>query len=391
LKELGAFAILFVIFGVSDFISNKTKSIVSMLFASSIILLVGFWVGLPKTIFVDSALLPIGTLLMSLLIVHMGSLMSVRELARQWKTVVISIAAIVGVFVGVFLIGSLIIGKQYAAAAAPPISGGVVASIMMSEAAKKAGLDSIAVFAILLCVVQGFVGYPVASLCLKKEGKRLAKLYDPKAAISASESASETRSRIAFIPELPKSLQTSNILLAKLALVALLSFWLAGLTKGTINKYVICLVAGVFFTEIGLLERNGLNKANAFGISMAALLVVVFASLTKATPEMVLSLLKPMLISLALGVAGIALLCVPVGKLIGVSWEMALAVGATALFGFPGTYIISQEVSESVSGGNEAEKKYIMDQIFPKMLVGGFVTVTICSVVFAGIMVKYIG
>ncbi len=35
-----------------------------------------------------------------------------------------------------FLVGSPIIGKEYAIAAAPPISGGVVAAIIMGEAAK---------------------------------------------------------------------------------------------------------------------------------------------------------------------------------------------------------------------------------------------------------------
>ncbi len=45
-----------------------------------------------------------------------------------------------------FLVGSPIIGKEYAIAAAPPISGGVVAAIIMGEAAKAKGLESIALF-----------------------------------------------------------------------------------------------------------------------------------------------------------------------------------------------------------------------------------------------------
>lgn len=76
------------------------------------------------------------------------------------------LAAIVGVAVFIYLIGTPIIGKEYSTAAAPPIAGGVVAGIIMGNAAKAKGLDAIAVFATLLVVVQGFIGYPIASICL---------------------------------------------------------------------------------------------------------------------------------------------------------------------------------------------------------------------------------
>ncbi len=71
-----------------------------------------------------------------------------------------------------FLVGSPIIGKEYAIAAAPPISGGVVAAIIMGEAAKAKGLESIALFSTLIVVIQGFFGYPVASILLSKEAKK---------------------------------------------------------------------------------------------------------------------------------------------------------------------------------------------------------------------------
>lgn len=388
-----AFTVLFIIFGVGDLISSKTKAIFSTMFVSSTILLIGFWVGLPKTIFDDSILLPLGSIVIAILITHMGTLMSIKELKEQWKTVVIALGAIVGIAVFVYIAGTPILGREYSIAAAPPIAGGVVAGIMMGEVAKAKGLETIMVFTTLLVVVQGFFGYPIASICLSKEAKRIANKFKTKEyniserEVAAVKVEGEKKSKYKIFPNFPKELQTSSIMLAKLGLAAVLSFKLADLTNGIINKYVVCLIIGVFFKEIGFLEGDILTKSNSFGIAMGSLFTVIFANLVNATPEMVTKLLWPLVVSLTLGTIGIALATIPLGKVLGLSKEMSLAIGITALFGFPGTFIISQEVANA-EGKTEEEKQYILNEILPKMLIAGFVTVTIASVVLAGIMVN---
>ena len=59
------------------------------------------------------------------------------------------------------------------------------------------------------------------------------------------------------------------------------------------------------------------------------------------------------------------------------------------IFGYPGTQIITEEVVKSMDGTAE-EKAAAEAYILPKMLVGGFVTVTIASVVLAGIIAPMI-
>jgi hypothetical protein len=66
---------------------------------------------------------------------------------------------------------------------------------------------------------------------------------------------------------------------------------------------------------------------------------------------------------------------------------MCLAVGVCCLFGFPGTFIVSQEVANAV-GETSEERDFILTGILPKMLVSGFTTVTIASVFLAGFLVK---
>lgn len=396
MNGLLALATISLTFGIGDFISAKTKAIFSMMFVSSIILMIGFWVGLPTTIFEDSGLAQIGVVLIGFLITHMGTLMSFKELKEQWKTAIIALVAVVGIGVFLFVVGSPILGREYAVAAAPPISGGVVAAIIMGEAAQAQGLETIMIFTTLLVVVQGFFGYPVASIMLKKEANRLSKLFKENKLssqnkisneIAATATLDNEKPKHKIIPPLPKELQTSFILLAKLGLVAVIGFKLSELTNGIIHQYVMCLFVGIAAREVGFLEENIMTKANAFGLGMAGLMTVVFSSLTQATPQVVFSLLKPLAISLTLGALGAGLSALVIGRILGYSKEISVAIGVSALFGFPGTFIISNEVSNAV-GESDEEKKAILDEILPKMLVAGFVTVTVSSVVLASVMLN---
>lgn len=392
---LTALAVILVIFALGDIVSYKSKSIISMLFVASVVLLIGFWLGLPTTIFEDSQLAGFGSLMIGFLITHMGTLLSLEDLKKQWKTVLIALAAVVGIGVFLFIVGSPIIGREYAVASAPPIAGGVVAAIIIGDVAAAKGLESIAVFATLVVVVQGFFGYPVASLCLNREAKRILKNYRENKATpsgqmpeeSATTAEAPAKEKKKLFKPLPEELQTTYILLAKLALVALIGFKLAALTNGIIHEYVMCLFVGVVAREIGFLEGDIMTKANSFGLAMTALMAVIFGNLANATPEVILSLLFPIITSLVLGVIGIAIFSTIVGKLLGYSLEMSIAIGVSALFGFPGTFILSNEVANANSD-NPLERATILDEILPKMLVAGFITVTIASVLLAGVMVN---
>ncbi len=385
MDSLMAITYVLIIFAIGDWVSSKTKSIVSMMFVASVLIMVGFWMGIPTSLFVDAQLSGIGALMIGFLITHMGTLLDFDDLVQQWKTVVVAVGAVVGIAIFLFLVGSPIIGKEYAVAAAPPISGGVVAAIIMGEAATAKGFEALAVFATILVVVQGFFGYPVATFFLNKEAKKI--LQEGGSLKEVEEGNVEKAERKKLLPLLPAHLQTTYIMLAKLAVGVVISFKLADLTGGIIHRYVMCLLVGVVLTELGFLEKDVMVKANAFGLAMVSLMAVIFASLTQATTEMLLSLLFPLLASLSLGTIGIILFSSLIGKILGMSMNMAIAIGASALFGFPGTFIISNEVARS-NTSNDEERELLLGEILPKMLVAGFITVTIASVVLAGFMSK---
>ncbi len=98
---------------------------------------------------------------------------------------------------------------------------------------------------------------------------------------------------------------------------------------------------------------------------------------------------KPLLISLVLGIFAILSVSFIASKILKVSVFMAFAIGIASMFGFPGTYIIPYEVSLSVSKIKE-EQDFIFKKLYPQMIIAGFISVTMASVVIAGFVSKLI-
>ncbi|MGI6588964.1 MAG: hypothetical protein ACOX2N_09455 [Peptococcia bacterium] len=391
LNVITAFAIVLFILTAGELVSIKTKAFVPSVFVSAVLFLIGFWTVLPADVITQASFAaPVVYISMYLLLVHMGTLMSVRELLGQWKTVLIAIAGIVGICALALTIGRVLFGWEMVIAATPPLAGGVVASILMSTAATEKGLTIVAILATSVYIMQGFFGYPVTALMLKKEGRRLLKKYrngEIEYDFENSEEEKEKQDKRRLFPPLPERYQTTYVILLKVGFVA----WLAYLASPYlhINQFVLCLVFGVIGREIGFLEDHALNRAGAFGFLMTILMAFIFANLAQATPEMLAQIALPLFGLIVLGLIGMGILSMLVGKLLGYSKEMAFSIAMTALYGFPADYILTIETAKSVAE-NDDEFKYITSQTVPKMLVGGFTTVTITSVILAGIFVKMI-
>lgn len=393
MNNLIALTIILVIFALGDMIAVKTKSMVSMLFTASLIFLILFWLGLPQTIFIDSMMLDLGGLIVVLLLVHMGMLMNLEQLKQQWKTVLIALSAVVGIALCVPLLAGLVVGFEESLITAPPISGGVIASIIMGEAATEMNLPNLALLAALIVVVQGFVGFPLASFFLKKEAERVKAAFRSGEIVS-KDASTEQVAKKKILPDLPKALKSENVLLAKTALVAILAVGVsAGIEQvvgfDLLNENIAALLFGVLFAELGFLEQSVLNKANSFGFMMVPLTVVVLASLADATPEALVETIVPILVTLFFGTVGVVVFSLVMAKVLKVSNYLAIGLGISAMVGFPGTFIISNEIAQSI-GETSEEVEVIADRILPKMLVAGFITVSIASVVLAGIFVPII-
>lgn len=120
---------------------------------------------------------------------------------------------------------------------------------------------------------------------------------------------------------------------------------------------------------------------------MHSLMAYVFVALAKATPAMLTQMAGDLVIIIIIGVIGMGIASMIVGKLLGYSKAMAFALTLTALYGFPPNYILTEEAARALAD-NPEEFNFLMDHMLPKMLVGGFTTVTVASVIIAGIFVK---
>ncbi len=82
------------IFTVGEYVAVKTKANVDVVLFVAAVLLIGFWMGLPASIYEMSGILPMAGIIITLLIVGMGNMIDFAELKRQWKTVCVSIIAL---------------------------------------------------------------------------------------------------------------------------------------------------------------------------------------------------------------------------------------------------------------------------------------------------------
>ena len=388
-----AFVICAVVYIIGEYVAKITKAWIPSVFVTAVVLLIGYWTVIPKDVVSDSMLIPFGsTIGIYLLITHMGTVISLKQLIQQWKTIVVCLSGLAGMMVLGYFVAPLIIDKTLVIAGLPPLTGGIVAATMMQDAAKAAGLEVAAVFAIAMYCVQGFAGYPITAVCLQKEGRRLLKDFRSGKVVLTEQDRREMASvgmtviaddsdRKTLIPRIPDKWNSPILMLGKLGLIGWFATQLGNITG--ISGAIWALVLGVFFTTIGFLETNLLNRANSYQIIMFALMMYVFDGLKDCTPAMLKSIIVPMVVLIVIGVLGMAIFSFVIAKILKMSFPLAFANGLTALYGFPCDAIITESTCNAL-GETEEERQYLMSKMFPSMIVGGFITVTITSVFIAG-------
>ncbi|RYV49884.1 hypothetical protein [Pengzhenrongella frigida] len=395
-----AFTVVMLVWTISDFVAKKTKSLLSSLFVASIIFLIGFLTGLfPHDLLTASSLLALAGVVVGFIIVHLGTMISLEDFIKQWKTLLIGISTVVGIGVALY-VASLIFGgrisgsaqdgyaqaRDFVIAGTGALSGGAISVILVQEAALGVGLTSVAIFPVLIAALQGLVGFPLTSLILKREAARLKGEYrdgnlTPTETLQA-EATAQSR--------LPAALTTTAGTLFVVGIAVLVSIGINNLTDGVLNTFVVALILGIALRTLGIFKPSVLGGIDALGLMMIAIMILIFGPLATITPDDVSSLAEPLIIAFVFGIVGIGVFSTLVGKLLGYSIPMSVAIGLTSLYGFPGTLILSQEAARG-AGESPEEVAAIEHEILPKMIVAGFSTVTITSVIVTSVLVGRIG
>lgn len=239
-----AFFILCALYAIGEFIGTYTKAWIPSVFIIAILFLVGYWTFLPKDIVKMGGLgAPLGGIIAIMLaITHMGTAISLKELSKQWKVIVVCLAGLFGMVVFCLVLGLFnVIDFNYIVAGLPPLTGGIIAATMMQTAAAELGLEKVAILAICMYVCQGFAGYPLTAIMLKKEGNKLLKEYregkhkDDVAVgdIDAENGkfTAEEAPRKTLFPQVPDKYYSVSYSLATLAIIGTLCLVVGNWTK----------------------------------------------------------------------------------------------------------------------------------------------------------------
>lgn len=387
MNPVSAFTVVMLVWTVSDFVSKKTKSLLSSLFVASLIFIVGFKSNIfPEDLLTSSSMLTLGSTVVGLVLVHLGTTISISEFKQQWRTFIIGFFSILGIVTALFLLGPLFESRNYSIAAMGAISGSTISVIMIQEKALSLGLLSVAVLPVLISAFQGVIGFPLTSIILRKEAQRLHQEYKAGNLKLKPKPKEDVNIKKTILPE---ALQTTAGTLFCLGLVVVISTFINNLSGGILNTFILCLLFGILLRELKIFKPNMLIGIDAYGLMMLGILLIIYGPLATTSVSDLIDLLIPLLLSFLIGVFGSAVFASIAGKILGFSVPMAIAIGLTSLYGFPGTMILSQEAAKSIQG-TEEEIAMIENQILPKMIIAGFSTVTITSVFITGILVNFI-
>ena len=394
-----AFVVVMLVWTISDFVAKKTQSLLSSLFVASIIFLIGFLSGIfPEDLLASSSLLALAGVVVGFIIVHLGTMISLDDFKKQWKTLLVGIATVVGIGIALlvagWLFGPRITGStadgyaqaiDFVVAGTGALSGGTISVLIVQDAALGVGLTNIAVFPVLIAALQGLIGFPLTSIILRREAARLRDEFrdgNLEPVVVAEEDASGSR--------LPDALSTTAGTLFVVGLVVLASLGINNLTNGVLNTFVVALVFGITLRTLGIFKPSVLSGIDALRPDDDLHHDPGVRAPRHHRARRRAALALPLLLVFVFGVAGIAGFAALVGKLLGYSVPMSVAIGLTALYGFPGTMILSQEAAKG-AGESPEEVAAIEGQILPKMIVAGFSTVTITSVIVTSIIAGRIG
>lgn len=385
MQGIHAWVIFLAILVIGDLISMKTKARVPMLFASLFIYLLLLWSGMPKDLANTAYIRAVGGIVIPMLILHMGTMISFKEIKEQWKPVVTTLAGLAGILALLFGVGQFVVGYKEVVSGAGPISGGVIATIVTIENLAKKGLSDLTVIPAMVLGLQFLVGIPLSSIFLKKYAQSL------KGNISSGESLidkqqkneSEEVDKKKYLLSGPY--ETNFSILLTVAVGSTIAVYFGGLTG--IDRTIWALLIGMLGAYYGIYQKDVLSKANSFGIVSFIITAYILTLMNDITPQGIISKAFVIVTILVLGTLGIIIGAYIVAKILRYDTRLAIAAALTAEFGFPANYWISYEVSRSVAK-NKREEAYILDRILTPMLVGGYVSVTITSIIIAGILVK---
>lgn len=371
-------ALLLILMVIGDFISKKLKGKIPAVLVAGLIFMFISWTGvLPGNLMESggfSGLVAIGT---SLIIVNLGASMSIRTFVANWRVAALAMCTYIGASVAVVGALSLFMGFNVAAGALP---GGAMTAMIIQQRAAEIGCDDGVVLSVLYFSTKTIIATILANHHVRREAERLLALPADR------QGAEQTQSPVAR--PIPLFDRSGYGCLCKLYLVAWVASRVATLTG--INVYLLCMIFGVLGAQVGFVDKQTLGGSGAEKFFMFLMMTNIVAGFGKATPAMLTQMVVPLAVAYTLEIAVLYIVPLLLGKALGFSRHMALALGTNVMMGFPLNMMISTEIAENLTEDPE-QRKYLGDRIASKMVIAGLSTTTSLAVFAAALVASWMG
>lgn len=386
-----AITILVVMYYVSSALSARTRTRIGTMIFFSIFILAGYWTVFPKDIIATSQIPAVAAICNLVLLVDVGASFDVSDLKKDWRVAVATLAGSVGMAATTFILIPLIFNKELAIATYPTMVGGLASTNIINQVLVEKGATELAATVVLTLSMQMFVGIPMMTHGLRKECNRLLVDFRQGNIQSAPDSADSPKAaaKIPLVDRVPPRYNTSymhlSLLLFFSALATTVSTYTARWTNGLIGMAIIGIVFGIVFKQLGLLAKQPLTRAGVMSFFMMAMMINLRVSFANITPMGLVSRIVPIMTCLVVGGIGVVLVAVPVGKKLGFSPGLVLGFAFGSYTGYPLNFQVAMEVIDGAAQTPE-EHEYLKSQIIQKVIIGGIVSVSLASVVIAGVV-----
>jgi len=377
--------VVLAIFAIGDYCGIISKAKVSSVFIAMLLFLIGFMSGiLPEDIIERAGLSSFASISASLLIFHMGTMINMKQLINEWKTVVTAILSMIVVMIVCFILIPFI-GYDNAIVAIPVLNGGLISTQIMTEAAQEANLVIPAAVAVVIYAIKKFAGaYPASFFGVKEANKILADYRAKKISATKVENTEKKDEKILI----SNKFQTDFICICVAGLFAWISVSLGELTP--LNHSIWALLSGALLSYFKIVPARILEKGKASGLLSMLVYATIIPSLAKISMDDLLTVGITCLILIVASLIGLitCFYVLPGWKLVK-SKNIAVGISMGQLLGFPATYLISHEIAKAVTDDPE-EQNIVLEHIMPAYVVAGMTTVTTLSIVVAGIFVNFL-
>lgn len=354
------------LFVLGEIISRKLKAIMPAVLVSGILFMALLWAGLvPQDMVTRSkldVLMPVG---MMFVILSMGCNTSLREMAANWRVVLLAAVSYIFELCMILLVMSLIYGRNMAVAAFP---GSSAAALIIQEQARALGYNDCIILSVLLLFMNGMVACPIVGQLIKKEAGRLLKEGIPEA----------TQSPAAVGAKLSSGQKGGSTYVSFFKFY--IGAWICQRISGLIgvSPYVLCLVLGVVFSELGFFRKDEFDRTQSGGFLYFIMMAMILNGFSASTPQMLLRVLLPIVTVLCTAVVSLTAASLVMGKLLGFSPWLAVALGFNIMVGFPVNLMLSQDMIGYLTDDKQ-QQDYLMEKIGNRMVLAGFTSTTFLS------------